>query len=96
MRADLNLLLGKQSALIRVLETHVLETWVHSHISSPAANGRLALADEILIKIIEAELQARHGASAGRGQDPAAATEKPCSAPKGSDTSAVAYEPNTP
>lgn len=65
MRADLNFLLGKQSALIRVQETRRLEAWVHGHINSPAANGHLALADEILIKIIEAELQARHGSEHG-------------------------------
>lgn len=59
MRADLNLLLGKQSALVGVLETTLLETWVRHHSDSRAANGRLALVDEVLIKIIEAELQAR-------------------------------------
>ena len=61
MRQELNLLLGKQSALVRVLSSETLESGVRRCDEEPRYNHPPPLADEVLLRLIKFELKSRSG-----------------------------------
>lgn len=59
MRHELNLLLGKQSALVRVLSSEALERCVLRCGTQSRSNQPPPLADEVLLRMIKSELRSR-------------------------------------